>query len=848
MTRRAPLAFVMLCAGLVGAAQGAVNPRRQIQTLVDAGKLAEAEQRARAGGAPLSATLGDVLAWRGRLAAAESAYRAAIAANADRRVATVGLAEIAAWRGDRRGAFARADTIAAAFENRGRATWSSDDIEAAARAYLLLGSDSRWVRSALGAFDEAVAEDSSNVDAMIRIGDLFLNKYNAPDARAQYNLVLKRSPNHPRALLGVANVLAFQDSSNAMDYVHRALAGNPSLEDAIVSVARSYLEAERYDSANGYARNALAVDSASTSAWALLGASAWISGDSAGFRAALAGVSRINPRPADFYAELADAATRNRRYADAAKLARQAIALDSESVRALGTLGSNLLRAGDIPGGRAAIERAFALDPYNLWHKNTLDLLDALAKFKTIDRGRFRIVAPAADAELITTYLFPLLEEAYDTLAKRYDYRPPTPVRLELYGRHADFSVRTVGLAGLGALGVSFGTTLAMDAPTARERGTFNWGSTAWHELTHTFTLGRSDNRVPRWLSEGLSVFEERRGRPGWGAQATVEFLAAYKGGKLRKPSELNDGFVRPRYSEEIQFSYYLASLVCEEVYAERGAAGLVALLDAYRAGLDTPAAFQRVLGVSMDAFDKKFDQWMFARFAKPLNYIQMGDGPSDPKGEYVSATRVGVGLFGDNKLDSAKRVLEVAEAMFPEYGGQKSAAWWLALIAQQRGDLRGAVDQLTRITTRNESAWEANDLEAQLRAQMGDGRGAAAVMDRMIWIWPNDDTLHVRLAELYAGLGDYPHAIRERRAVLALNPGDRLEARYQLAKALADGGDTAAARKELLSILEQAPNYEKALALLLALRGRSPGESLSNPSLQRTLIGSNIQRIAPLI
>ena len=118
-------------------------------------------------------------------------------------------------------------------------------------------------------------------------------------------------------------------------------------------------------------------------------------------------------------------------------------------------------------------------------------------------------------------YLVPLLDEAYDSLAARYRFRPQTPIRLELYPQHADFSVRTVGLAGLGALGVSFGTCSRWTRRRRGNAGEFNWGSTAWHELAHAFTLGASGHRVPRWFSEGLSVLEERRARAGWGADAT---------------------------------------------------------------------------------------------------------------------------------------------------------------------------------------------------------------------------------------------------------------------------------------------------------------------------------------
>ena len=57
----------------------------------------------------------------------------------------------------------------------------------------------------------------------------------------------------------------------------------------------------------------------------------------------------------------------------------------------------------------------------------------------------------------------------------------------------------------------------------------------------------------------------------------------------------------------------------------------------------------------------------------------------------------------------------------------------------------------------------------------------------------------------------------------LALDPPDKLEARYQLARVLSRAGDKAAARREILQVLEQAPAFEKAQALLLELQGSPP-------------------------
>jgi tetratricopeptide (TPR) repeat protein len=612
MTRRTGVVIGVLAASLLGAQQA--DPRTAIDAHLRGGRYAEAERVARAGGAPLSVALGEVLVLRGQLASAESILRAVVATRGpEMRIARVTLAELALRRGDRRAASDEANTLFGDYQ-RTSASWSARELVAAGRAYLLVSlGDAEAVRSALRAFDRAAAKEPGLHEAALRASDLLLEKYNGPDAEQGFAGVLQRDRANPWALLGVARVMEFKGEGDALGKAREALEVNPSLVPAHLFIARLHLEAEREDSAMAAAQRALAVDPSAVEAYAVAGAVAWIRGDSAGFRAARAKATELAPRSAAFFVTLADAAARQRRYADAERFSAEGLALDSLSVPALGALGTNSLRGGRIAEGRAHLENAFAIDPFNLWHKNTLDMLDVLATFRTVPMGRFEFVAPSREAELLLPYLSALLEEAYDKLARRYDYQPPTPVRLEIYERHADFSVRTVGLTGLGALGVSFGRVLAMDAPSARPPGTFNWGSTAWHELTHTFTLGLSGNRVPRWFSEGASVLEERRARAGWGAQLSEPYVRAWRAGKIRAVSELNDGFVRPREPQEVMYSYYHASLVCEMIEAEFGAPALPAMLRGWRDGLTTDEVFRRVLKLSEKEMDKRFEAWLTA-------------------------------------------------------------------------------------------------------------------------------------------------------------------------------------------------------------------------------------------
>jgi cellulose synthase operon protein C len=362
-------------------------------------------------------------------------------------------------------------------------------------------------------------------------------------------------------------------------------------------------------------------------------------------------------------------------------------------------------------------------------------------------------------------------------------------------------------------------------------RGTFNWGSTAWHELMHAFSLGASGHRVPRWFSEGLSVLEERRAGRGWGADVSIPFIAAYAGGQLRPVSRLNEGFLYPRQPTEVQFSYYLASLFCEMVEEQRGVKALAAMLTGWRDGHDTPAVFRSALGMTPAQVDERFDAWMRTKFAAPLRSVVTpstvadGDTRGTPRGPFVDAMRNAASQLSAGRKDEAIATLEKAQALFPQYAGADSPAWMLAQLHHERGDLRKAVEQLARVTMSSETAWEANQLEADVRMKLGDTAGAMAALERLVWISPYDVAVHARLAELALEGGDHATSVRERRAIIALDPADPLDARYELARALAAGGDIPGARRELMDLLERAPQFEKAQLLLLDLRdrGRQP-------------------------
>ena len=720
----------------------------------------------------------------------------------------------------------RLDTLVTTVAARG-GTRTASEFHAMAKAARLLGRiNPQRYKDALRWYDRALAIEPTRLDVRVDLGEMFLEKFNFADARATLQQVIAVNPRHPRALAALVRLTSLDAQGPTRDPLPQLLIVNPRSADGHALAARRLIDAEQYEMAVAEARSGLVVDSTAPGPWVAIAAARWLAHDTLGHRAALGHAHLRLPGSAYAEVELAEVSARNRLYADAVRFARDGVARDARDARAQALLGINLLRIGQPVAARETLERAFALDPYDVWVKNTLDLLDAYAKARTVATQHFDLVLESGDADVMSLYAAPLAEQAYTALTTRYGFTPSERVRIEFFRSHADFSVRAVGLAGLGALGVAFGNVLAIDEPPARSRGDFNWGSVLWHEFAHTITLGATDNRVPRWVSEGLSVYEERRARPEWGGGVTPSLIAAYGAGRLQPVSRLNDGFVHPRYAQEVILSYALSAYVFEMLEQRKGITGIRGLLAGYRSGGRTPQLMEQVYGLPSVALDSAFDGWFRTKFAREFAAVRgevKTGADGEPRTELAGPLREALAAAAAHTerkewpqvVQSAQR----AVTLFPSFVDPGSGYHFLVVAHTALGNKAAAGAALAAITSRNGDAVDENITLADLLEASRDSAGAVTALENAALIDPFDVKVQARLGDMAYARRAWPTAIRAWRAVIALGPTDRADALYRLAQVLAASGDLPAARKEVLRSLDLAPNFEAAQNLLLTIR-----------------------------
>jgi len=836
--RKILLTGLVCCAQAVFAATDAEI--EALESLHMAGDYGDALEQGRAAlstspnNARLLRLLGVLALETGDLDSAAAYFRQVIDLSADAELmARLQLAEVQLQRGQRQQAENQWLEIREAY--RSQSSLSTLDLQAVAGATRQLGkSDPQLFKEAVRIYDEVLRRDPSNLEAGIALGDLLLEKYNNQEALQVFREVLDRDDQHPRALLGLARSQHFDYSSEAVTSTLRALSINPNLVPARVLLARLFIELEQYADARHEIDLALEINPRSLEALATLAVIDHLQRDQPGFERLETRILALNPEYAELYTLLAEMAAQNRLYREAADFAARAVQLDPESWQGYGLLGMNQLRLGRMQAGRENLERSFTGDPYNVWIKNTLQLADRFADYVEIDRGQFRVVLHGDEDELLYEYVHDLAQQAYRYFAQRYQHHPQSPIRLELYPDHADFSVRSVGLAGVGLLGVCFGQVVAMDSPAARERGSFNWGSTLWHELAHVFHLSMTDNRVPRWFSEGLAVHEERLARRGWGGNFDPGFRLAFLEGRLLPLSQLNNGFVRPSYPEQIIHSYFQASLVFEFIEARWGFDTIREVLAAFRNSTEPQTVLLDSLGMDSETLDQSFETFLREKYAIALQALSTDienrstENSAQPSAEtalpdrYFDQLKLGTLLLEQGNLELAEMTLMRAQELFPEYAGGDSSYWLLATLYLQQQKNAAAEQQLEKMIAINAEHYEAHLQLAHLRRERGDHAAAAAALEAAIYIYPYDLDLHRDLAEQQARLGRWSETARARRAVLALDPVDRAEAHYQLALAYERAGNRSSAREQILYALEIAPNYFQAQSLLLSLHETS--------------------------
>ena len=689
----------------------------------------------------------------------------------------------------------------------------------------------------LGQFQQANADfrqanqlAPQNVAANIGWGEVFAEKYNRSDAAKSFQAALMAEPDNVRAKVGMASLMTDTNPPAARQLLGEVLNKDPNYVPAHVLLAQIALDDGKRDEAKESLRKALMVNPNSLEARSIDAAIAFLEDRKADFDAKVADILKINPRYSKVYRLAAEVASHNYRYNEAADFAKRAVALDPDDAQSSATLGLQLLRTNDESGARVVLERAFKGDPYDVVTYNLLSMMDALDKFVTIRDGDVVVRMSADEAPVMREYVVPFAKESLAKLSKQWNFTPQGPILVEMFPKHDDFAVRTMGLPGMiGALGVCFGQLVAFDSPKARPPGEFSWQETLWHELTHVITIQMSNNRIPRWLTEGISVWEEASARPDWGRETTVPFAQALEQNKPLKLRNLNEGFQDP---ELIVLSYYQASQVVDYLVKTYGEPKLQAFVKAFSRGIDTETALKEVYGVGIDQVQTGLDAAFDRDFGAMRKALKKIDVPQNATADQLAAMAqanpdsfgVHMRLAAERKkagdAAGAIRALEQAAKLLPAIQGKQNPHLAIAEIALEQKNNARAIEALDAFLKVDGNDVDGARQRAQLLEQAGEAARASTAYARVIDVDPFDSHAQSMVGKAALQRKDAQTAIRAFRAALAAKPADLAAAHYDLAQAYLLGGQNAEAKQETLAALEVAPSFEPAQDLLLKIVG----------------------------
>ncbi len=783
------------------------------------------------------ALLGEVLAVRGRLDDARRALEKAVLLDPKIHRARAVLGEVALRQGDRAAAEVAAKALLDAIEG-GAAdvdTTTTEDLMAFARGCLIADRvpalKSKYRRHmfhyARDLYQRAYDVDPEDPDILARWARLYMDQWNLAEARKLLKEAEKQNEAHPEIHVVRATALlrdfygGTDRYAEARRAIERVLATNPSHVDAHVLLADLLITDALYDDALAAVDKATAVDPQHTEALATRAAIHRIRGETRKYEAIEASVGQEGPRAAEFYTRVASLVDSKFRYQEAHELCQRAVLADPDFEPAYAQLGLAAMRTGDEKEARRFLEKANQANPFDLFVVNLLTLLDHLDKqFETFETPHYVIRLDKGEAKLLRPYVEELLERSYKELAARYKVELEGKILFELFPSMQDFSVRAVAHRFIPASGVTFAHVVAVVSPGGLPPGTHNYGRTIWHEIAHVITLEKTKHRIPRWLTEGISVFEEQKGHPSWKRESDKDLMDALSRGRLLPVRELDQGFSKPRFPNQVMLSYYQGGLICEFVEAEWGMDGILKLLEGYRDAKPIDAIFKDGLDVTPEQFDRRFrvyaaDQFRAYTYRPPVGPEELAAlaraakaGPKDVKAQTAYAR----GALDNGKLADADTAAARVLAVEPR---NADAILVRAGLAARRKDRDKAVElALEALTLKTSDPFGAHLLLVSIYAgedpekqERRDVRQAIAHLEAARALFPKHVALYPQLAALYKEAGDEAkrQKILEEYAVLeSKDAGVRLD----LARTALGGGDHARAKKLLDEAVWIAPQH----------------------------------------
>ena len=641
----------------------------------------------------------------------------------------------------------------------------------------------------------------------MRWGMLLHERFNNPEAAGLFREALAKDPSNAEAYLGLAIVSADGFDGKAVEYATKAIALDPKLAKAHELMANLALENDDRDMAADEADKAIALEKDALDAMAIHAAIELIADRSPD--AWFTKIAAINPGYGTAYALVARQLEVHYRYEDAVTYYRMAVKADPRLWSAHSALGIDLMRMGKEDEPLTELELSYNNGYRDAATVNSLRLLDSYKNFKTFRDETTILKLNKTEADLLQPYMQAELHTIIATYEKKYHMKLPAPVQLEVYPNHEDFAVRTMGMPGLGALGVTFGEVVAMDSPSARKPGDFNWGATLWHEMSHVYILTATNHRVPRWFTEGLAVHEEGERSPEWSDRVTPEVLIAIREKKLLPLAQLDRGFVYPEYPSQVLVSYFQGGSICDFVKTKWGEEKLLDMAHSYAKSQTTAQVVQQNLGLTLEEFDKQYLAWIDKKYGAEAGHFD----------EWREKLKTLVAALQQKQYDSVLAQGPAVLAMYPEYVGDANVYEVMAEADKAKGDAKAEAAALTAYE--HEGGQEPAVLKrlATLEEAAGQGVEAAATLARLNYIYPvKDEELHHRLGDLLYAQKKYDGAIREYIAVVASSPLDKAGAEFHLAQAYLAAGQKDKAQESVLAALEVAPGYRPAQKMLLEL------------------------------